>query len=80
MQLNALPTEFFSLTGDEGSYRPHWKLDYLCSKNKAFKLKNGRVSTSFRAGPILSLPLLLLTISRLYPNALYPRRPKKNPS
>ena len=39
------------------------KLDRLPSKKTCFQQENGRVQTSFRGGPILSLPLLFLTIS-----------------
>ena len=42
---------------------PLGKLDCLHSKKKYFQLKNGTFLTSFRGGPILSLPLLLIMIS-----------------
>ena len=39
-------------------------LDCLYSKKTSFQLKNGKFTTSFRGGLLLSLlPLLLLTIS-----------------
>ena len=60
-QLKASATEFFSLTGDGGSYRPVGKLDCLYSKKNVLSW----FLTSFRGGPILSLPFLLLTISKL---------------
>ena len=42
---------------------PLGKLDHLPSKKICFQWKNGRVQTGFKGGPILRLPLLLLTIS-----------------
>ena len=42
------------------------KLDCLCSKKKCTPLKNGRFFTSFRGGPILSIPLLFLTFSTFW--------------
>ena len=56
--------EFFSLSGDEGLYRLLGKLDCMPSKIKSFQQKNGRFQTGFRSGPIQSVPLLLLTISK----------------
>ena len=47
--------EFFSLTGDEGSFG---KLDCLYAMKKRFQLKNRRFIIGFRGGPILRLPHL----------------------
>ena len=38
----AMDIELSSLTGDEGSFQPLGKLDYLYSKFKCFQLKNGK--------------------------------------
>ena len=49
---------------------PLGTLERLPSKKTFFERKNGRVQTGFMGGPILSLPLLLLTISTLVVNTL----------
>ena len=60
--------QLFSLTGDLGSYRPLVKLACSYSKEKnVLSLKMVRFFTSFRGGPSLSLPLLLLTFSVAFP-------------
>ena len=57
--------DVFILIRDEGSYWPPGKLDCLSTKKRHFQLINGRFLTRFWGVPILSLPLLLLTISTL---------------
>ena len=59
-------TEFFNLTGEDGSYQPLGKLDCFYSKKKCVQLKNGIVQTGVRGGPIPSLTPLLVTVSTPY--------------
>ena len=39
--------EFFSLTGDEGSYWPPWYVRLFVNTKNCFQLKNGRFLTGF---------------------------------
>ena len=52
---------------------PLCKLACFCSRKKCFQTTNNKFWTSFRGGPILSLPLLLLVISFpfCWSNSLY---------
>ena len=65
--------ELLSLTGDEGSHRPIGSL-VICIQRKKVQLKNGRFLTGLRGGPILSLPFLLLTVSKYEALFLFPRK------
>ena len=56
----SFPLAWRSIAGQKMKARigPPSKLDCLYSKKKCFQLKSGRFLTGFRAGPILSFPLL----------------------